>query len=75
MRNISVLQENVVDFAEGHKIPGRATYNQLYYWAKKGLLMPDGTRVTLEFAKRGGGLATSLEAIKRFWERTNGGGK
>jgi len=69
MRNMQVLKETVIRFSDSQQVD--VSYQELRYWAKTGLLMPNGSRVTLDYAKRGGGLVTSHEALDRFWERTN----
>ena len=40
----------------------------LFRWARRGLLADDGSRVFLEVVKAGGGLATSKEALCRYFE-------
>jgi len=40
----------------------------LFRWAKRGLIAADGTRVYLEAVKAGSALATSREALQRFFE-------
>ena len=43
----------------------------LWRWYKSGILAPNGTRVRLEVVRVGGTLATSVEALQRFIQRTS----
>ncbi len=40
----------------------------LFRWAKRGLVAADGSRVYLEVVKAGSALATSREALQRFFD-------
>ena len=40
----------------------------LFRWAKRGLMAADGSRVYLDVVKAGSALATSREALQRFFE-------
>lgn len=59
---------DIVRFIPRSTRTGRQVHRSVVWrWARVGLKAADGTRVFLEVVKAGGGLATSREALHRFF--------
>lgn len=72
MRTMRVCRETTIYLSDKNKLPHKVTLRTLRNWITRGLISDTGERVTLEYAKIGGALATSLEAYERFLKRLNG---
>ena len=72
MRTTAVLEEEVVPFGEAGRLPGSPTRGQIQNWRDKGIwVKPLGQYITIEWCSVGGRPVTSVEAYKRFVQRTN----
>jgi hypothetical protein len=69
---VSLVSEQLISFVQGARLlpsyrQGRPVNSStLWRWARKGVRLPDGTRVYLEVVRLAGRWLTSVEALRRF---------
>lgn len=70
---LRLLNETLISFGEGHKLPNNPKRETIRSWADRGVVSKvTGESVALECVQIGDRRFTSVEAHQRFLERLNG---